>query len=263
MMLDTGSDFDELSNVDGVDHLSNRGKLNQPGALDTDFVTTADHAHNLSNLDLLELDRLDALDDSPKEACGVFGIFSHTEDVAKLAYFALYALQHRGQESAGIATFGDTGTYTHKDMGLVSQVFNEHNLAQMPGIIAVGHNRYSTTGSSKIANAQPIVLNTRLGDLALAHNGNLVNALELRTGLVARGYTLDSSSDSEGIAYLIKEAVDAGKNWQEAIIEAIKQCQGAFSLVIATPEGVAATRDHNGVRPLVIGKISKCSPRSP
>jgi hypothetical protein len=90
------------------------------------FVTTTNHTNNLSNLDLLELDPLDALDDSPKEACGVFGIFSDTEDVAKLAYFALYALQHRGQESAGIATFGDTGTYTHKDMGLVSQVFNEH-----------------------------------------------------------------------------------------------------------------------------------------
>jgi amidophosphoribosyltransferase len=107
------------------------------------------------------------------------------------------------------------------------------------------------------------VLKTRLGDLALAHNGNLVNALELRTGLVARGYTLETSSDSEGIAYLIKEAVDAGKNWQEAIIEALKQCQGAFSLVIGTPEGVAATRDHNGVRPLVIGMISKCSPDRP
>jgi amidophosphoribosyltransferase len=270
MVLDMGRDFDKSSNLHGLDHqgeLGDRAKQSTfPGDL-AEVVNQTGNPNNSGEADFLtqfdQMDDLYDLDDSPKEACGVFGVFSNTEDVAKLAYFALYALQHRGQESAGITTFDQSGSFTRKDMGLVSQVFNEHSLSDLPGIIAVGHNRYSTTGSSNFANAQPIVVSTRLGDLALAHNGNLVNTLELRTGLVARGYTLASSSDSEAIAYLIKEAVDGGQNWQEGIITALKQCHGAFSLVMGTPEAVIAARDANGVRPLVIGQIDKCSPDRP
>ncbi|AFY74694.1 amidophosphoribosyltransferase [Synechococcus sp. PCC 7502] len=194
--------------------------------------------------------------DSPEEACGVFGVFSlQAENVAKLTYFGLYALQHRGQESAGITSFDSDGTsYTHKDMGLVSQIFNEKNLNTLPGNIAIGHNRYSTTGSSKIANAQPVVVPTRLGSLALAHNGNLVNTANLRDELLAQGHELSSSSDSEGIAFAIAEAVNNGENWIGGITTALRRCQGAFSLVMATSEGIIGARDGYGIRPLVIGQ---------
>ncbi len=207
--------------------------------------------------------------DSPREACGVFGIINESwaprsnldpdTNIAKMTYFGLYALQHRGQESAGIATFEHTpngrATHIYKAMGLVSQVFNEKILAALPGYIAVGHNRYSTTGSSKVVNAQPIVVNTRLGDLALAHNGNLVNAMELRAEVSAAGYNLESTTDSEGIAQAIAEAVDQGQGWLEGITTAIRRCDGAFSLVVGTAEGLAAARDRYGVRPLVIGQL--------
>jgi len=198
----------------------------------------------------------DELPDSPEEACGVFGVFSlQAENVAKLTYFGLYALQHRGQESAGITSFeADGTTHTHKDMGLVSQVFNEQNLNTLPGCIAIGHNRYSTTGSSKIANAQPVVVSTRLGDLALAHNGNLVNTEILRKELLANGHQLNSSSDSEGIAFAIAEAVNNGQNWIDGITTALHRCQGAFSLVIGTKDGIIGARDGYGIRPLVIGQ---------
>ncbi len=126
---------------------------------------------------------LDHRPDKPEEACGVFGVYAPERAVAKLTYFGLYALQHRGQESAGIATFTENQVYCHKDMGLVSQVFSEEILEQLPGYMGIGHTRYSTTGSSLKANAQPAILDTRLGKLALAHNGNLVNAVELREEL--------------------------------------------------------------------------------
>jgi amidophosphoribosyltransferase len=199
----------------------------------------------------------DDLPDSPEEACGVFGIFAPDEDVAKLTYFGLYALQHRGQESAGITTFNLNAQHsdTYKDMGLVSQVFDEKILEQLSGQIAVGHTRYSTTGSSKINNAQPIVVPTRLGDFALTHNGNLVNTTELRAELLAQGHTLSSTSDSEGIAFAIAEAVDDGKDWIAGIIAAMHRCKGAFSLVMGTPEGIAGARDGSGLRPLVIGRM--------
>ena len=136
--------------------------------------------------------------DKPQEACGVFGVLAAEGDVAKLVYFGLYALQHRGQESAGITVYDDRGTtHTHKAMGLVAQVFNETILSEMKGALGIGHNRYSTTGSSKVCNAQPIIINTRLGDFALAHNGNLVNATELRGELSAQGHALESTTDSE------------------------------------------------------------------
>lgn len=191
--------------------------------------------------------------DKPEEACGVFGLYAPEEDVAKLAYFGLYALQHRGQESAGIAAFDGNRVHLHKDMGLVSQIFNETILDELPGQLAVGHTRYSTTGSSRIANAQPILVETRAGRLALAHNGNLVNTFELREELRRRNCSFETTIDSEAIALAIGNEVDNGKGWLEAAISAFQLCQGAYSLVIGTPEGLIGARDPNGVRPLVIG----------
>ncbi|MEO3705973.1 amidophosphoribosyltransferase [Trichormus azollae] len=193
--------------------------------------------------------------DKPEEACGVFCIYAPEKDVAKLTYFGLYALQHRGQESAGIATFEGKHVHLHKDMGLVSQVFNETILEELPGSIAVGHTRYSTTGSSRKVNAQPAVVDTRLGKLAIAHNGNLVNTIQLREELLKSNFNLVTSTDSEMIAYAIAEEVNAGAEWLEGSIRAFHRCQGAFSLVIGTPDGVMGVRDPNGIRPLVIGTL--------
>ncbi len=193
--------------------------------------------------------------DKPEEACGVFGIYAPGEDVAKMTYFGLYALQHRGQESAGIATFAGDDVHLYKDMGLVSQVFNEGVLSKLEGNIAVGHNRYSTTGSSRAVNAQPAVVQTRLGALALAHNGNLVNTGELRENLLAKKCEFITTTDSEMIAVAIAYEVDSGKDWLEAAISAFHLCQGAFSLVIGTPDGLMGARDPNGIRPLVIGLV--------
>ena len=165
--------------------------------------------------------------DKPEEACGVFGIYAPEEDVAKLTYFGLYALQHRGQESAGIATFDGEQVHLHKEMGLVSQVFNESILQQMPGSLAVGHTRYSTTGSSRVVNAQPAVLETRLGTLALTHNGNLVNTGHLREELLQRQCNLITTTDSELIAFAIAEEINAGKDWLPASISALEAKKSA------------------------------------
>ena len=193
--------------------------------------------------------------DKPEEACGVFGVFAPGEDVAKLTYFGLYALQHRGQESAGIATFNGEQVHLHKEMGLVSQVFIESILNQMPGSLAVGHTRYSTTGSSRVVNAQPAVLETRLGSLALAHNGNLVNTANLREELQRSDCNLVTTTDSELIAFALAEEINTGSEWLEGAIRAFGRCKGAFSLVIGTPVGMMGVRDPNGVRPLVIGTL--------
>jgi amidophosphoribosyltransferase len=193
--------------------------------------------------------------DKPEEACGVFGIYAPGADVAKLTYFGIFALQHRGQESAGIAVLKGDDLKIHKEMGLVSQVFDEGILGFLSGSVAVGHTRYSTTGSSKIANAQPVVSKNRLGPIVLAHNGNLVNADYLRAELLDRHHSLKSTTDSEGIVHAIGEAVDDGMDWVEGTIHALKRCQGAFSLVMATAQSLMGTRDPNGIRPLVIGTL--------
>jgi amidophosphoribosyltransferase len=193
--------------------------------------------------------------DKQEEACGVFGIYAPGEDVAKLTYFGLYALQHRGQESAGIATFEGNQVHLYKNMGLVSQVFNEGILAELPGDMAVGHTRYSTTGSSRIANAQPALVETRLGKLALAHNGNLVNTGELREHLLQLNCNFTTTTDSEMIAIAIGAEVDSGKEWLDAALSAFGHCSGAYSLVIGTPAGMMGVRDPNGIRPLVIGTL--------
>ncbi len=201
--------------------------------------------------------------DKPEEACGVFGVFAPGEDVAKLAYFGLYALQHRGQESAGIATFAGNEVHLYKEMGLVSQVFNESILNNLPGELAIGHTRYSTTGSSRVVNAQPAVVKTNLGALALAHNGNLVNTPLLREELLRNNHNLITTTDSELIAFAIAEEINSGKPWLEAAISAFNRCQGAFSLVIGTPKGMMGTRDPNGIRPLVIGTLPKTTATDP
>ncbi|MEB3160839.1 MAG: amidophosphoribosyltransferase, partial [Synechocystis sp.] len=200
--------------------------------------------------------------DKPEEACGVFGIYAPEEEVAKLTYFGLYALQHRGQESAGIATFEGDQVHCYKNMGLVSQVFTEDKLHELTGTHAVGHTRYSTTGSSHRANAQPAVIPTRLGSLGLAHNGNLVNTQQLRQALVDRGCgEFVTTTDSEMIAVAIADEVNQGKDWIKATISALTLCTGAYSLVIGTPDGIMGVRDPHGIRPLVIGVLEEEIPR--
>lgn len=200
--------------------------------------------------------------DKPEEACGVFGVYAPDEDVATLAYFGLYALQHRGQESAGIATFDHDQVHLHKDMGLVSQVFHGDTLQRLPGYLAVGHTRYSTTGSSRVVNAQPAVVDTHRLPLALAHNGNLVNANQLREELLEQNYNLLTTTDSEMIALLMASAVDEGKSWVDAAIAACQKSHGAFSLVIGTADGLLGIRDPNGIRPLVLGYLGDHDPEN-
>ncbi len=191
--------------------------------------------------------------DRPREACGVFGIYAPGEDVARITYFGLYALQHRGQESAGITTGDGETLHTHRQMGLVAQAFTEDDLAELPGHLAIGHTRYSTTGSSRIENAQPFVVEGTLGRLALGHNGNLTNALTLRDRLLSEGETLVTTSDSEMIARLIASA--PGATYAEKIHRVMPLLQGAYSLVLATPTEVIGVRDPHGVRPLSIGRV--------
>ena len=195
------------------------------------------------------------LSHKPKEACGVCGIYVADAEVARLAFFALYALQHRGQESAGIVTVENGVAHLHKGMGLVSQVFNEENLRHLQGNLAVGHNRYSTTGSTQLRNAQPYLIETALGPLGVAHNGNLTNAPVLRRALLDRGVGLTSSSDSEVITQLLAGA--AGGSWEERIGAFMEQAEGAYSLSILTRDAVFAVRDPWGFRPLCLGKLQQ------
>ena len=192
--------------------------------------------------------------DKWKEACGVFGVYAPGEDVARLAFFGLYALQHRGQESAGIATVGGRGVRLHKAMGLVSQVFNEEILQNLDGDMAIGHNRYSTAGSSRVLNAQPFLVETALGPLALGHNGNLTNAIALRHKLLQRGVGLSSSSDTEIIVQLLAGA--EGDTWEERIRELMHCAQGAYTLIILTRRAIYGVRDPWGFRPLCLGRLN-------
>ena len=191
--------------------------------------------------------------DSPDEECGIIGVYAPNEDVSRMAFFGLYALQHRGQEAAGIAVSDGARMRLHKDVGLVSQVFNEYNLTPLKGHYAIGHTRYSTTGSSSIRNAQPIMIETQFGPLAVAHNGNLVNAAELRARVLKRGVGLSSSSDSEVITMML--AGVEGDTWDDRIRNAMPQWHGAYSLVVLTRDGVYAVRDPWGFRPLSVGRL--------
>lgn len=214
---------------------------------------------------------LDFTDDHPQDECGVFGIYAPGREVARITYFGLYALQHRGQESAGIATCDGGRAYIHKAMGLVSQIFNETNLSPLVGHLAIGHNRYSTTGSSRLPNAQPYLIETYHGPLGVAHNGNLTNALHLRGLLLRRGVGLSSTSDSEVITQILSAppdiwddgtpAPDADQhllnNWEERIRAFMKVAEGAYSLVLLTRNAIYAVRDPKGLRPLCLGKIDE------
>jgi len=197
---------------------------------------------------------IDPFDDHPKEACGIFGIYAPEAEVARLAFFALYALQHRGQESAGIATCTGRVAHIHKGLGLVAQVFNEDNLYPLQGHLAIAHTRYSTTGAVKLPNAQPYLIETALGPLGVAHNGNLTNAPKLRRNLLQRGVGLSSSSDSEVITQML--AGPPGKTWEERITSFMEEAHGAYALTILTREAIYALRDPWGLRPLCIGKLN-------
>lgn len=193
--------------------------------------------------------------DKFRDECGVFGIYS-TEgyDVAAITYFGLYALQHRGQESAGIAVSDGKSIKCHKEMGLVSDVFDEKVLAGMKGISAIGHVRYSTAGSSNVINAQPITAQYKLGQLAIAHNGNLVNADVIRELLEDGGTVFQTSSDTEVIIHLIGRS--AKKGMERAIVDAIQAVKGAYAIVIQAGDKLIGVRDPNGIRPLCLGKLN-------
>ncbi len=190
------------------------------------------------------------------EGCGVFGIFGHP-DAARLTYYGLFALQHRGQESAGIAT-SDRGEIRHlKGMGLVADVFTPDNLSRLPGNIAIGHVRYSTTGRSLIENAQPLVVRYRGGMLAVAHNGNLTNALQMRQELAARGAVFQTTTDTEMVAHLAARyaGADGHKDVVAAIRRAFQDVQGAYAMVLMTEDRLIGVRDPHGIRPLSLGRL--------
>jgi amidophosphoribosyltransferase len=230
-------------------------------------------------------------EDRPREACGVFGIYAPGRDVARMTFFGLYALQHRGQESAGITTCDGRFAYSQKGMGLVAQVFNEDNLRPLEGHLAIGHNRYSTTGSSHLRNAQPYLIETIYGPLGVSHNGNLTNALALRHRLLKRGVGLSSTTDSEVITQMLAapaavwaetaandettpinggnsmslpvingadktaEYEETDDRWVNRIRAFMQLAEGAYSLTILTRDAVYAVRDRVGLRPLCIGEL--------
>src|SRR6478672_7344158 len=190
--------------------------------------------------------------DGPRDECGVFGVYAPGSDVARLAYFALYSLQHRGQESAGIAVCEDGHVTTLRDRGLVSQVFDEQKLRALPGQMAIGHVRYSTTGSSNWENSQPVHRSDKR-EVALAHNGNLINAVALRDELIAKGVRLLGTSDSEVIAAMLSTSEAA--TIEDAVEEVLPRLEGAFSIVVLTRDAVVAFRDPLGLRPMALGKL--------
>jgi amidophosphoribosyltransferase len=193
-----------------------------------------------------------------KEACGVFGIIDNDGlDVALMTYYGLYSLQHRGQESAGIAVKNGETILCHKDMGLAHEVFNKVILNQLQGEIAIGHVRYSTTGASEIQNAQPMVLRYRNGNMSLAHNGNLVNASELRDELESQGAIFQSTNDTEVIANLISRY----RVFNDSIVDTLKKVmgdiRGSYAITMITPKRLVGMRDPLGIRPLCLGKLGK------
>jgi amidophosphoribosyltransferase len=192
-------------------------------------------------------------DDHPQEECGLIGVFAPNEDVATMAYFGLFALQHRGQEAAGIAVSDGVTMSMHKDIGLIAQIFSPQSLEKLQGKYAIGHTRYSTTGSSSIRNAQPFMIETMHGPLAVGHNGNLVNSAELRQRLLEGGVGLSASSDSEVLTMMLARA--GGTSWEERIKSCMKDWKGAYCLVILTRDGVYAARDPWGFRPLSVGLL--------
>jgi amidophosphoribosyltransferase len=193
-----------------------------------------------------------AASDKFREECGVVAIYAHPE-AEKLAYLGLHALQHRGQESAGIVSSDGMNLRLHRSMGLVADIFGEEVLAKLRGTLAIGHTRYSTTGDSALLNAQPILVQSNKGSIAVAHNGNLVNAQEIRSRLEAQGSIFQTTSDTEVIVHLI--ALSREHTLPEAMADALRRVEGAFSLVMVSTDRVFAARDPRGFRPLAMGRI--------
>lgn len=191
--------------------------------------------------------------DVPREECGVVGISSTLENVAQQAFFGLFALQHRGQEAAGIAVADGSMARLHKDVGLVGQVFTPETLAPLVGSHAIGHTRYSTTGAPGPRNAQPFLVETMFGPLAVAHNGNLVNAANLRDELLTRGFGLTATSDTEVMTLMLAAA--KGDSWEERLATLMGRWVGAYSLVVLSADAVLAARDPWGFRPLSVGRL--------
>jgi amidophosphoribosyltransferase len=186
-------------------------------------------------------------DEKPREACGLFAVSDHP-DAANLCYFGLYALQHRGQESAGIAVVKDNQIVAHKGMGLVSDVFKKRHLEQLTGNCAVGHVRYSTTGSSILTNAQPFIVHHRNNAYSIAHNGNIVNAYQLRKELEETGSIFQTTMDSEVLSHLFIKNLNLG--FEKALIQAVSRLQGAFSFILQTSRGeIVGIKDPHGFRP--------------
>ncbi len=189
----------------------------------------------------------------PREACGIFAIHGH-EEAAKLTYFGLYALQHRGQESAGIVSSDGRRVLEHKAMGLVPEIFNEQILEKLKGHMALGHVRYSTTGSSLLVNAQPFRIHYSGRTLAIAHNGNLVNARQIRSDLENQGSIFQTSMDSEVVLHLLAKHLRQGL--EESVVQSMARIRGAYSMVVMTEDTLIAVRDPNGFRPLCLGKLN-------
>jgi amidophosphoribosyltransferase len=190
--------------------------------------------------------------DKFRDECGVVAVYSHPE-AETLAYLGLHALQHRGQESAGIVTSNGMALHIHKAMGLVADIFTEKKLAKLRGTLAIGHTRYSTTGDSALLNAQPIMVQSNKGMIALAHNGNLTNASEIRSRMEAQGSIFQTSSDTEVIVHLIAQSRE--HTLPEAMADALRRVEGAFSLVMISPDRIFAARDPRGFRPLAMGRL--------
>ncbi len=193
------------------------------------------------------------LDDKPHEECGVFGIYAPGEEVARVTFFGLFALQHRGQESAGIAATDGEQVAVRTNLGLVAQAFDEEDIASLPGYAAIGHTRYSTSGSTMECNAGPMFTETNLGPMAVSHNGNVTNAVQLRNELLERGEAFESTTDSEVLTRVI--ALADGETFDEKIRNAMPKLVGAFSLSVLTRDAIYAVRDPMGVRPLCLGKL--------
>ncbi|HKR83055.1 MAG TPA: amidophosphoribosyltransferase [Terriglobales bacterium] len=190
--------------------------------------------------------------DKFREECGVVAIYEHPE-AETLAYLGLHALQHRGQESAGIVTSDGMSLHIHKAMGLVADIFTEKKLSRIRGMLAIGHTRYSTTGDSAVLNAQPILVQSNKGMIALAHNGNLTNAQDIRAQMEARGSIFQTTSDTEVIVHLVAQSRE--QTLPDAIADALRRVEGAFSLVMISPDRIFAARDPRGFRPLAMGRI--------
>ena len=193
--------------------------------------------------------------DHPNEECGVIGLFTPEGEASRLAFFGLFALQHRGQESAGIAAANGENVVVHTDMGLVTQIFREPDFYPLAGDMAIGHTRYSTSGSSELCNAQPLLVDGEHGQLAVANNGNIINAVQLKKQLQDEwNCTFASTTDTEVIAQMLAHAI--GTTWEERVFQCMRQLEGAYSIVIQTKNSMIAARDPLGIRPLCLGKLN-------